>query len=315
MIYESEERRQFLAGLLGMSTLAMGGIGTTVFAQTKNLSSKILTKNIPASGEAIPVIGMGTWITFNVGSNIELRNARTEVLQEFFRLGGGMVDCSPMYGSAAEVLGYSLQRINNTSSLFSASKVWTSWTNTGPKQMAEQKQHWGIPKFDLMQIHNLVNWENHLETLKADKAAGKIRYIGITTSHGRRHEELETIMRKHKLDFVQLTYNVLDREVESRILPLAKEKGIAVIANRPYQGGSLFRMFEGKALPNWAKAEADVSNWAEFFLKFIVSHPAITCAIPATSKVEHMRENMNAAYGRLPDEATRLMMANYIQSI
>lgn len=309
-------RREFLTGVLSVSALALLGYSPAL-AQNPNIgiNNDIIKKEIPSSKELLPIIGMGTWITFNVGSDIELRNQRTEVLRTFFKYGGGMIDCSPMYGSAADVIGYGLERIENKDALFSASKVWTSWTNSGPEQMEEQRQSWGIPNFDLMQIHNLMNWEGHLETLQEDKAAGKIKYIGITTSHGRRHAELENIMRAHDLDFVQLTYNIADREVENRLLPLAREKGIAVIANRPYRGGDLFQKASQNALPPWAKEEAGAANWAEFFLKFIVSHPAVTCAIPATSKIQHMKENMMAGYGTLPDTAVRKKMISFMQSL
>ncbi len=275
----------------------------------------LIKKPIPSTGEKIPIVGMGTWITFNVGQDIALRNQRVRVLREFFRYGGGMIDCSPMYGSSAQVVGYALGQLNNTDALFSASKVWTPWASNGPDQMEQQRKRWNISRFDLMQIHNLVNWEGHLVTLKSQKSEGKIRYIGITTSHGRRHLELESIMRNHDLDFVQLTYNILDREAENRLLPLARERGIAVIANRPYRRGALFRAFQEKPLPAWANEEAGVKNWAEYFLKFIISHPAITCAIPATSQIQHMKENMGAAYGYLPDANVRAKMAAYVQSL
>lgn len=316
MSFENLSRRAFLNGLLGASALALIG-NAPLFAQamSPHKPENIIKKPIPSSKERLPVIGMGTWITFNVGNDINLRNQRKQVLQEFFKYGGGMIDCSPMYGSAAEVLGYGLDKIENTDALFSASKVWTSWTNNGPRQMEQQRKNWNISKFDLMQIHNLMNWEGHLETLKSQKAEGKIQYIGITTSHGRRHEELEDIMRNHDLDFVQLTYNILDREVENRLLPLAQEREIAVIANRPYKGGDLFQRLSHNAIPKWATEEAGASNWAEFFLKFIISHPAVTCAIPATSKIEHMKENMRAGYGQLPSSKVRTKMTDFIQSL
>ena len=308
------KRRIFLGSLASLSATALSGLSSAAPLQNQAARNSRIYRPIPSSKELLPVIGMGTWITFNVGNNLALRNKRTEVLQEFFKLDGGMIDCSPMYGSSAAVLGYGLKQIKDTSTLFSASKVWTSWTNTGPNQMEEQRQHWGLKKFDLMQIHNLVNWERHLETLQDYKASGKIRYIGVTTSHGRRHQDLEVMLRKHTIDFVQLTYNILDRDAETKLLPLAQERGVAVIANRPYQGGELFRRFQSRALPSWTKEEVGASTWAEFFLKYIVSHPAVTCAIPATSQLVHIRENMNAGLGRLPDESTRTKMVNFIRT-
>ncbi len=306
------DRRLFLRALSVPALLAL--MPTNTFA----LNDKaLITKAIPSSGEQLPVIGMGTWISLNVGNNIEARNHRTELLKTFFDMGGAMVDSSPMYGSAEEVMGYALKRLHSQGeksqkSLFSTTKVWTR--SKGEAQIAESFRLWGLKQFDLYQIHNLLNWQEHLETLQQLKEQGKIRYIGITTSHGRRHKDLEQIMKTRPLDFVQLTYNIQDREVEQRLLPLAKEKGIAVIANRPLNGGSLFYHFEKKPLPVWA-AEIGCANWAQFFLKFVVSHPAITCAIPATTQLEHMQENMGAMRGVLPNEAMRAKMLDYIQSI
>ncbi len=273
-----------------------------------------LTRTIPSTGRTMPAIGMGTWITFNVGASRKLRDARLKVLQTFFDMGGGMVDSSPMYGSSEEVVGHCLARIENDQTLFSATKVWTMSEAMGKRQMKASAELWGLETFDLMQIHNLLDWETHLRTLRSWKERGRFRHIGITTSHGRRHDDLAEIMRTEPLDFVQLTYNVLDREVEARLLPLAADKGIAVIINRPFRRGALFGKFERQPLPAWAE-EAGISNWAEFFLKFIISHPAVTCAIPATSKVEHMRENMDALKGPMPDAAMRLRMVDYVESL
>ena len=273
-----------------------------------------ISKKIPSSGGLIPVIGMGTWITFNVGASQKLRAARTQVLNTFFELGGGMVDSSPMYGSAQEVVGDVLQTLDYPSTLFSADKIWTRSTDDGISQFDDMLRLWGLDSLDLVQVHNLVNWEAHLEFLNSLKEQGKIKYVGITTSHGLRHEELEKILESEQLDFIQLTYNITHRSVEQRLLPLAQEKGVAVIANRPLDGGDLFSQFKNKPLPNWA-SEYDITNWAQFFLKFVVSHPAVTCAIPATSKVTHMQENMGACYGRLPDQAGRDAMLKYIESV
>ena len=273
-----------------------------------------LTKAIPASGELIPVIGMGSWGTFDVRNDMALRDHRAGVLKTFFDMGGGMIDSSPMYGSSQEVIGYCLARLKEKRELFSATKVWTWRQSSGVEQMEESRQLWGVDRFDLMQIHNLLGWEGHLETLLADKAAGRIRYAGITTSHGRRHDDFEEIMAKHPIDFVQLTYNILDRRAESRLLPLATERGLAVIANRPFRRGDLFEYFARHPLPAWA-SEIDCINWAQFLLKFIVSHPAVTCAIPATSRVDHMVENMGALYGRMPDQEMRERMIRHVESL
>jgi len=247
---------------------------------------------------------MGTWLTFDVGDDADARAARAGVLQAFFDQGGALVDSSPMYGSAQEVVGDALTRVRGREALFSATKVWTLGRAAGIRQMEEAHRLWGVARFDLLQVHNLLDWEAHLATLKAWKVEGRVRHIGVTTSHGRRHDDLERLMRSEPLDFVQFTYNVADREAERRLLPLAAERGIAVIANRPFQGGALFGRVRGRPLPGWA-AEIDCANWAQLLLKFVVSHPAVTCAIPATSRVGHMLENMGAGFGRLPDAALR----------
>ncbi|HSP41609.1 MAG TPA: aldo/keto reductase [Luteolibacter sp.] len=297
--------------LIGAATGALAFTPDAAFAA----QPKGVMKKIPSSGEELPVIGMGTWRTFNVGSDRVLRDARTEVLKTFFDNGGGMVDNSPMYGSAREVVGYALKKTGIPDTLFSAEKIWTEDGSKTRAQFAESAGMWGVKTFDLMQIHNLVAWQRHLATLREMKQEGKIRYIGITTSHGRRHDDLEKIMREEKLDFVQLTYNLTHREVEQRLLPLAAERGIAVIANRPFDGGELIGRLKSKKspLPEWA-SEIDCKTWAEFLLKFIVSHPAVTCAIPATSKVAHMKENTAARLGRMPDAETRKRMIQYVEN-
>lgn len=273
-----------------------------------------IARPIPSSGEAIPRIGLGTWITFNVGNDRVARDACAEVMRGFFRAGGRLIDSSPMYGSAQEVIGYGLRKLGRPTDLFAADKVWIADSDAGRAQMEHSRRLWGIPRFDLLQVHNLLSWEAHLPTLFAMKAAGQLRYVGITTSHGRRHEELEGIMRRHPLDFVQLTYNLVDREVEARLLPLAQERGIAVIVNRPFQQGSLLRRLAGRPLPPWA-AEIDCTSWAQLALKFIISHPAVTCAIPATTRVAHVLENLGAAGGRQPNPALRARMAAYVADL
>jgi diketogulonate reductase-like aldo/keto reductase len=270
---------------------------------------------VPATGEAIPAVGMGTWITFNVGDDPARRAERVAILRAFFENGGGMIDSSPMYGTSEAVVGHCLRELDYPAGLISATKVWTRWDSGGPEQMAESRDLWGLDRFDVMQVHNLVNWRAHLKTLRAAKEAGRIRYIGVTTSHGRRHDELEEVMRREPLDFVQFTYNIVDRRAEERLLPLARDRGIAVIVNRPFKRKQLFHMFQEHPLPAWAGEEVDVANWAQFFLKFIIAHPAVTCAIPATSQLVHMRENMGALTGRLPDDKTRRRMVGCIESL
>ncbi len=277
----------------------------------------LITKSIPGTDKELPVIGMGTWQTFNVGRDPQLLKARTEVVREFFRLGGGLIDSSPMYGSAPDVMGYALKQIGIPKSLFSAEKVWSPAGGSAQGQVADLAERWGIPQFDLVQVHNLSDWREHLPALQAMKAEGRIGHIGITTSHGRRHGEFEQVMKSEDIDFVQLTYNMTHREAENRLLPLAEDRGIAVIANRPYDGGGLIKSLKrrGEKLPQWATEDFGCGTWADFLLKFIVSHPAIHCAIPATTKVEHMNENMLAGQGRLPSASDRNRMATYIESL
>lgn len=272
------------------------------------------TRAIPSSGEAIPLVGLGSWITFNVGNDRAARDASTEVMRNFFLAGGRLIDSSPMYGSAQEVIGYGLRKLGRPADLFAADKVWISGGVEGRAQMEASRRHWAVPRIDLMQVHNLLSWEDHLPTLFAMKAAGQLRYVGITTSHGRRHGDMAQLMASQPLDFVQFTYNLIDREAEQRLLPLAQERGIAVIVNRPFQQGGLVRRLERHSLPPWA-AEFDCTSWAQFVLKFIISHPAVTCAIPATTRVDHVLENMGAATGRLPDSAMRARMAAFVNRL
>jgi diketogulonate reductase-like aldo/keto reductase len=302
-------RRLFVSSVASVgATATLPGLGQGL------ASGPVFKKAIPSTGEQIPVIGLGTWITFNVGGNEKLRAARAQVMQTFFDRGGSLIDSSPMYGSSEAVIGYGLARIKNKGALFSAGKVWTLLKTIGVSQMEASRKYWGVERFDLMQIHNLLDWSTHIETLKDMKAQGRVRYIGITTSQGWRHDGLEQIMRTQPIDFVAFSYNVIDREVEERLLPLAAERGIAVIVNRPFQEGVLIERMMRHPLPAWA-GEIDCANWAQFLLKFIVSHPAVTCVIPATRRVDHMEENMGALRGRLPDAKMRGRMARYAETV
>jgi diketogulonate reductase-like aldo/keto reductase len=304
----SPNRRAVLAGLAA-------GAAMSVFPETGVAQSGApITRRIPSSGEAVPVVGLGSWITFNVGNDREARDACADVMGAFFAAGGRMIDSSPMYGSSQDVIGYGLRRLEKPAALFSADKVWISSGARGATQIEASRQRWGVHRFDLLQVHNLLSWEEHLPTLLAMKAEGRVRYVGITTSEGRRHREFEQIMRSQKLDFIQVTYNVLDREIEQRILPLARDRGIGVIVNRPFREGALIRRVQRHPLPAWAP-EMGCANWAQVLLKFIVSHPDITCAIPATSRVEHVRENMGAARSPMPDEAMRRRMIAHIEAL
>jgi len=300
-------RRRFLAALGAAATGA--GYGDA-FGQPRDP----IRRPIPSTGELVPAIGLGTWITFDAGADAQRRAALHPVLQAFFDRGGTLIDSSPMYGSSEAVIGALLPRISPRPAPFAATKVWIVGRGAGARQMEISRTLWGVPRFDLLQIHNMVDWHAHLHTLKAWKAEGRVRYIGITTSHGRRHTDMEKALATEPFDFVQLTYSFADRSVERRLLPLAAERRIAVIANRPFDGGNLFDRVRGKPLPVWV-GDFGCDTWAAFFLKFVVSHPAVTCAIPATSQRPHMLENMGALYGRLPDANTRQRMLRAFEAL
>lgn len=309
-------RRELLQlfGYVSAATL-FAPLSMTRAATDSSKTSKLITRAVPPRGPSIdvlPVIGLGSWITFNVGDDAGGRANALEVMRAFFAAGGRLIDSSPMYGSAQAVIGAALAQLRSPKALFGADKVWTS--GDGPKQIERSRAQWGVPRFDLLQVHNLTDWERKLPLLLEMRAAGRVRFVGITTSEGRRHAEMERVMRAHPIDFVQLTYNIRDREAEQRLLPLAAERGIAVIANRPFQQGALIDWAKRHPLPPWSQ-EIGCTNWAQFLLKFIVSHPALTCAIPATSQVSHLHENMGAARGRLPDAAFRRRMVSYIESL
>ncbi len=294
-----------------LATLAAGASVLAVSSLTLGQSRGILTRPIPSSGEQLPAVGLGSWITFNVGNDPAARDSCADVMKNFVEAGGRMIDSSPMYGSSQETIGYGLRKTGLAARVFSADKVWTA-SSRGREQIEQSRKNWQVARFDLLQVHNLLNWQEHLPTLFALKAAGQVRYVGITTSEGRRHGEVEQLMRAHPLDFVQVTYNPIDREVEERILPLAGDRGIAVIVNRPFREGALVRAVSKQPVPPWA-AEIDCTSWAQLLLKFIVSHPSVTCAIPATTRVDHVRENMNAAYGTLPDAAMRQRIVGAVE--
>jgi diketogulonate reductase-like aldo/keto reductase len=264
----------------------------------------VLTRTVRSSGEALPLVGLGSWITFNVGSDAAARADCAEVMRAFFAAGGRLIDSSPMYGSSQSVIGEGLQRLGRSGDVFSADKVWTGSAAEGPSQIEASRRHWRVARFDLLQVHNLVGWQAHLPRLFEMKAAGRLRHVGITTSDGRRHAELESLMRSQPLDFVQFSYNLLDREAEARLLPLAQDRGIAVLVNRPFRRGALVDALQRHPLPGWA-SELGCDGWAQVALKFIVSHPAVTCAIPATTRPAHARQNLGAAHGPLPDAALR----------
>jgi diketogulonate reductase-like aldo/keto reductase len=296
-----------------LATLAVLGASAALESSVVRAQARTpLTRPIPATGEQLPVVGLGSWITFNVGDDPVARDACTDVMRAFVEAGGRMIDSSPMYGSSQDTIGYGLRKAALAARVFAADKVWISSGAEGRDQIERSRRKWQIPRFDLLQVHNLLAWEEHLPMLFAMKSASQLRYVGVTTSEGRRHDVVVEIMRTRPIDFVQVTYNPIDRDVEERILPLARDRGIAVIVNRPFREGALVRALARTPLPSWA-AEIDCTSWAQFVLKFIVSHPAVTCAIPATTSVAHVRENMAAATGQMPDAPMRARMVSAVE--
>ncbi|MFQ5935480.1 MAG: aldo/keto reductase [Acidiferrobacterales bacterium] len=301
-------RRDLLKGLVASSAMLVHPFGAFAAAPVS------IKRPIPSSGEPLPVIGMGSSGTFNVGSSERVRTRLREVLQLFFEGGGTLIDTSPMYGTAESVLGEVLTGLPGRKQLFAATKVWTDGREAGIAQMRRSMVRMRVARFDLIQIHNLRDWRTHLPTLRQWKADGFVRYVGITTSHGRSHSELVRILETEPFDFVQFSYSLATRAAARRSLPLARERGIAVLVNRAFQRGAMFHAVRGRPLPSWA-AGIDCTSWAQVFLKFVVSHPAVTCTIPATSKPKHMRDNMRANFGRLPDAALRRRMVKFWDSL
>lgn len=277
-------------------------------------SGPILTKAIPSSGEKIPIIGLGTSRTFDVGSTPAEQQPLEEVLKAFSAAGGRLIDSSPMYGKAEQVVGDLSAKLGLRPKLFIATKVWTQGAAAGVQQMEESLRKLRADPIDLMQVHNLVDVDTQLATLAEWKQKKRVRYVGVTHSNDDAYEAVERVITAHKVDFLQINYSVLERGAEERLLPLAKDRGIAVIVNRPFARGNLFSRVRSKPLPVWA-AEIDCHSWAQVLLKFVVSHPAVTCAIPATSKVDHLRDNMGAAFGRLPDAKLRTQIATELSAL
>ncbi len=278
------------------------------------MAESIVRKSIPRTGEALPVVGLGTWQTFDVGATQAAREPLKEVLREFARAGGSVIDSSPMYGNSETVAGDIAQELGLHKQLFLATKVWTSGRDAGVRQMEESFRRLRAKRMDLMQVHNLVDYRTHLETLRRWKEQGKVRYIGVTHYTSSAYDQLARVIAGEELDFVQFNYSLDEREAEKRLLPLAAEKQLGVLVNRPFAEGRLFRRAAGKPLPPWAK-EIGCASWAQFFLKFIVSHPAVTCAIPATSKAAHLTDNMRGGFPPMPDAAMRERMARYFAEL
>ncbi|MDH3443876.1 MAG: aldo/keto reductase [Deltaproteobacteria bacterium] len=275
------------------------------------MAASIMRRPIPRSAESLPVVGLGTWQTFDVGDSLAQRAPLNEVLREFVRLGGSVIDSSPMYGRSESVAGDLAAELKLRERLFIATKVWTSGRDAGIRQMEESFRRLHAERMDLMQVHNLVDWRTHLETLRQWKEQGKVRYFGVTHYTAGAYADLSRVLENEEIDFAQFNYSVAEREAERRLLPLAADRRIAVLINRPFAAGGLFRKVRSKPLPPWAK-EIECATWAQYFLKFVISHPAVTCAIPATSKVRHLIDNMQAGVGKLPDAAMRERMAKHV---
>jgi diketogulonate reductase-like aldo/keto reductase len=295
-------RRVFLAG--GAGGLLAAGLGPPAFGRT---TGSLITRPIPSTGEKLPALGLGTWQTFDV-SGARIADVQP-VLDRYFELGGRLIDSSPMYGNAEAAVGAMLRgRRDKAARPFLATKVWTTGRQEGIAQMRRSAERFGVPKIDLMQVHNLQDWKTHLPVMREWKQAGTFRYIGVTHYQHGAFDELERIIRGEKIDTVQLPFSAVDRLAEKRLLPAARDAGVAVLVLSPFESGSLFRQVKGKPLPAWA-ADIDCTSWAQVFLKFLLGHPAITCPLPATSKVRHLEDNMAALRGRLPDAAMRERIA------
>ena len=272
------------------------------------MNQSIAKRKIPSSGELLPVLGLGTWQTFDVANDSAARGPLRDVLREFSALGGKLIDSSPMYGRSEEVAGDLIANLGLREKLFIATKVWTSGKTAGIAQMEMSIEKLKAKPIELLQVHNLLDVDTHLPTLAEWKRAGLVRYVGVTHYTPSAYDAVAKVIGTHKLDFLQINYSVIEREAEQRLLSLARERGIAVIVNRPFAGGDLFRRLRNTALPAWA-SEIDCTSWAQLMLKFVISHPAVTCVIPATSRVEHLRDNMSAGKGRMPDEKMRARIA------
>lgn len=305
-------RRRFL------QSIAAGGLTLTLAPWATPLqasSAGMRHRAIPASGERIPIVGLGSARTFDVYSmDAEAIDPLRGVVRNFFEGGGRLVDTSPMYGSAEDVIGRLASDLGITGELFMATKVWTRGEAEGIDQMQRSAERMGVGRLDLVQVHNLVDLRTHLDTLKRWRDEGRVRYIGVTHYTSSRHDELARIVESEPIDFVQFNYNILSRNAEQRLLPAAADHGVATLINEPFETGRLFGQVRSQQLPAWA-AEFDCESWAQFFLKFILGHPAVTCVIPATSDPEHARDNVRAGHGGLPDQAQRERMVETMESL
>ena len=294
---------------------ALGGLAAALAVTPAAAQpAALLARPIPATGESLPVIGLGTWQVFDAGGDAGARAPLREVLKLFFAGGGRMVDSSPMYGTSESVVGDLCAELMVCEPLFVATKVWTSGRDEGVRQMETSFRRLRVEKMDLMQVHNLVDVETHSKTLADWKARGRVRYVGITHYTSSAYSEIEKWLKTGRYDFLQINYSLAERESERRLLPLARERKVGIVINRPFAEGAMFRRVRGKPLPEWAR-EIGAASWAQFFLKWILGHPAVTCAIPGTGRPEHMKDNLAAGLGALPDEAMRRRMAAHFDSL
>lgn len=298
--------------ILSRSTfLHLAGAALVVAPAAAQAGPRMHTRKIPSTGERLPVVGCGTWQTFDIGSSEVERAPRAEVLKVLFEAGGSVIDSSPMYGRSEGVVGDLLAAAGTRDKAFLATKVWIQGRDAGIAQMRESMRLLRTDRIDLMQIHNLVDWKTHLPTLKAWKAEGRIRLIGITHYTESMHGELEAVLRQGGFDFVQVNYALDDRGIERRLLRVAQDTGVAVLVNQPFGGGGLLRKLSARKLPEWA-GEIGCTSWAQILLKFVLAQPAVTCVIPGTGKPEHMRDNVKAGLGVYPDETMRRRMIDAV---
>ena len=299
---------------LKLTGLASAGLLASQSLLSFTLKDSMMQRVIPSSNEKLPIVGLGTWQTFDVGGSSEKRATLTQVLSEMQKLGGSVIDSSPMYGSSEKVVGDLTIASGLANQFFYATKVWTSGKEAGIRQMEKSFNLMRRKQLDLMQIHNLVDWKTHVKTLKGWKEKGKIKYWGITHYVDSSHAELEKVIQQEKPDFVQFNYSIRERHAEKSLFETVRKNGTAVIINQPYESGSLFRIVHGKQLPEWCE-DYDINSWGQYFLKFILSNELVTCVIPGTSKPHHAIDNMKAGYGKMPDANGRERMYEFIKSI
>jgi aryl-alcohol dehydrogenase-like predicted oxidoreductase len=277
-------------------------------------ASSVIERRIPRTGESLPAVGLGTWRVFDVAGNAAETAQAKDTLRAFVELGGRVVDSSPMYGSSESLTGQLAAELGARARLFVATKVWTTGRRAGIRQMEDSMRKLRVERLDLMQVHNLVDADTHLATLRDWKTSGRVRYAGVTHYHAGAHADLEKVLKRGDIDFIQVNYSLAEPEAERRLLRAAADGGTAVIVNRPFAEGAIFRRVKGKPVPEWAKA-IGCASWAQFFLKWILAQPAVTCVIPATRNPAHVADNLNAASGPPPDEAMRRKMSGYFHSL